>query len=232
MNGINMKAFVLVHGAWHGGWVWRDVAPRLRALGHTVTAPTLTGLGERRHLAGTSVDLDTHITDIVTHIEMEGFSEVILVGWSYGGVVTTAVRTCIPDKISRMIYLDAIVPDDGKAAVDYSSRTTYDQYKNRDEPVPPPPLSVFGVTDPSVLAFVQPRLVPHPWRTAYQPVHVPLGLPNVPEIYIACTGRGETSFSARVAEMRNVRGKQAMTIDADHLCMLTAPDATVSAISS
>jgi pimeloyl-ACP methyl ester carboxylesterase len=76
--------FVLVHGSWVGGWLWRWVAPALRELGHVVTTPTLTGVGERRHLENKTATLSTHIEDIVAHIEMEGFQDVILVSQSYG----------------------------------------------------------------------------------------------------------------------------------------------------
>jgi pimeloyl-ACP methyl ester carboxylesterase len=97
--------FVLVHGGWCGGWIWRYVAPALREQGHVVTTPTLTDLGERRHLENRTATLSTHIEDVVAHIEMEGFQDVILVSQSYGGMVATGTLARIPDRIRSMIVI-------------------------------------------------------------------------------------------------------------------------------
>ncbi|HVJ51793.1 MAG TPA: alpha/beta hydrolase [Aliidongia sp.] len=227
--------FVLIHGAWHGGWAWRDVAPRLRALGHQVTAPTMTGLGDRRHLAQGPIDLETHIEDIATHIEMEDLHGVTLVGWSYGGMVATGVLARMPARIERMIYLDAFVPADGKSLVDYVApemRGGMDEYKQRNEPLPPIPLPVFGVTDPAVAAFVEPRLTVQPWQTFYQPVKALKQRPSIPMSYIVCTGFSPSPFQVRLAEMQADPGMTVTTLDADHLCLLSAPEATVAALVS
>ena len=108
-----MATYVLVHGAWHGGWCWNRVAPLLRAKGHDVYTPTLTGLGERVHLASPEVDLSTHVTDVVNVIEFEDLRNVILMGHSYGGQVITGVAGVIPQRIAQLAYLDAVVPNDG-----------------------------------------------------------------------------------------------------------------------
>jgi len=108
-----MATFVLVHGGWQGGWSWRLLTPLLRAAGHEVYAPTLTGLGERSHLAGMAINLDTHIADVVNTILWEDLSEVILVGHSYGGMVVTGVADRVAERIARLVYLDALVPEDG-----------------------------------------------------------------------------------------------------------------------
>ena len=89
-------------------------------LGHPATALTLTGRGERRHNGTDNTDLSTHVDDVIAHIEMEGLHSATLVGWSYGGIVITGVTARIPDKIKSLIYLDAYVPKDGKAVVDYA----------------------------------------------------------------------------------------------------------------
>ena len=107
--------FVIVHGAYGGGWSWKEVDDLLRADGHTVFRPTLTGQGERAHLASTNVGLDTHITDIVNVIRYENLHDVVLVGHSYGGMVITGVAQQVPDRISRLIYLDALLPVDGES---------------------------------------------------------------------------------------------------------------------
>src|SRR5580692_7288052 len=103
-----MANFVLVHGAWIGGWYWRPIAQKLRPAGHEAYAPTLTGLGERIHLMNPSINLDTHVTDVANVIKEEGLSDVVLVGHSYGGMVVTGVADALPGKITSLVYLDAL----------------------------------------------------------------------------------------------------------------------------
>jgi pimeloyl-ACP methyl ester carboxylesterase len=228
------RTFVLVHGAWHGGWVWRDVLNRLRSLGHIATAPTLTGLGERQHLATSCVDLETHVEDVVAHIEMENLRGITLVGWSYGGMVVTGVLARIPERIKELVYLDAFVPEDGEALADYwlpEVKEVMDTYRDRNAPLPAMPLTLFGVTDPEVVKFVEPRLTAQPWRTCYQPVKALKVRPAIPISHIVCTGWGETPFTARLAEMKEDAGAWTTTLNASHLCMLTAAEATVAALS-
>src|SRR5262249_15229204 len=114
-----MATFVLVHGAWHGGWRWRDVAARLRRAGHDVYAPSLTGLGERAHLARPGIALDDHVQDVVALLQMEALSEVVLVGHSYGGMVVTGAADREAARIRRLVYLDAFVPESGRCVLDY-----------------------------------------------------------------------------------------------------------------
>jgi pimeloyl-ACP methyl ester carboxylesterase len=181
--------FVLVHGGWSGGWLWRYVAPALRERGHVVTTPTLTGLGERRHLGNETATLSTHIEDIVAHIEMEGFQDVTLVSHSYGGMVATGTLARIPDSIRSMIHLDAFVPEDGKSLIDCCSperQAQYMIYKGEDRPVPPLPLSYFGITDPALVDFITPKLVNQPWRTFFEPVKVIPRPSHVRMSYVRC----------------------------------------------
>ena len=109
--------YVIVHGAWGGGWDWRTIDSMLTSHGNRVYRPTLTGLGERSHLASPSVDLSTHITDIVNVILFENLHDVVLVGHSYGGMVITGVADRIPDRIRRLVYIDAFLPQDGESVV-------------------------------------------------------------------------------------------------------------------
>lgn len=118
-----MANFVLVHGGWQGGWSWRLLARLLRDAGHDVFTPTLSGLGERSHLSGMAINLDTHIADIANTIVWEDLSEVTLVGHSYGGMVVTGVADQLADRISRLVYLDALVPEDGSTL--FSLRPEY-----------------------------------------------------------------------------------------------------------
>jgi pimeloyl-ACP methyl ester carboxylesterase len=113
-----MATYVLVHGGWAGGWIFRDVAAYLSAAGHVVFRPTLTGVGERVHLATPEVGLNTNTLDIINLFRFEELSDVILVGYSLGGVIITNVADRIPDRISRLVYLDAFVPQDGQSLAD------------------------------------------------------------------------------------------------------------------
>jgi pimeloyl-ACP methyl ester carboxylesterase len=115
---VTAKTFLLVHGSWHGGWAWRRVADRLRARGHTVFAPTLTGLGERAHLLWPGIDLSLHIADVLSVIKYEQLRDFVLVGHSYGGCVITGVAEAMPDAIHAIVFLDAFIPDNGDSTFD------------------------------------------------------------------------------------------------------------------
>jgi pimeloyl-ACP methyl ester carboxylesterase len=104
-----MATFVLVHGSWAGSVVWRQLAQRLRKAGHEVYAPTLTGIGARKHLLSREVNLDTHIQDVVGVIDDEDLSDIILVGHSYGGMVISGVADRVPETVASLVYLDAFV---------------------------------------------------------------------------------------------------------------------------
>jgi pimeloyl-ACP methyl ester carboxylesterase len=112
------RPLVLVPGAWLGGWAWRDVARRLRGLGHEVHAVTLTGLGERVHLASDQIDLETHITDVVNVLDFETLDDVVLVGHSYGGVVVTGVADRRAERLSAVVYVDTRPLPSGTAVAD------------------------------------------------------------------------------------------------------------------
>lgn len=113
-----MSVFVLVHGAWHGGWCWKRVRSALQARGHDVFTPTLTGVADRMHLMSPQVNLETHITDVVNLIRWEELSDVVLCGHSYGGCVISGVADRIPDRIRALVYLDAFVLENGQSLHD------------------------------------------------------------------------------------------------------------------
>jgi pimeloyl-ACP methyl ester carboxylesterase len=116
---LTMATFVLVHGAWHGGWCYARTAKLLRDQGHDVFTPTLTGLGERSHLASAAINLSVHIQDVINTIKWEGLTDVVLCGHSYGGMVITGVADQLAERIRSLVYLDAFVPESGKALWDY-----------------------------------------------------------------------------------------------------------------
>ncbi|WP_228445314.1 alpha/beta hydrolase [Thalassotalea sp. HSM 43] len=154
------QTFVVVHGATGGGWDWKQVAKQLRAKGHDVYRVTLTGLGERYHLANDSVNLTTHINDVVNTITFEQLDKVVLVGHSYGGMVISGVMNEIPDKVSHAIFLDALVPAHGMNALQILSMK-YEDLPIKDGLTYFPWLSADAP---------YPKDVPHPAKTLSQPV--------------------------------------------------------------
>ena len=138
--------FLVCHGAWSGGWQWKKMHPLMRAAGHRLVTPTCTGLGEREHLAEPSVDLETHIRDILNVIRYEDLRDIALIGHSYGGMVATGVADRARDRITQLIYRDAFVPNDGQSLLDLNEparRQTTDLAKSGDgwrvPPMPVPP---------------------------------------------------------------------------------------------
>jgi pimeloyl-ACP methyl ester carboxylesterase len=179
-----LATYVLVPGAWLGGWAWRDVAARLRANGHDVFPITLTGLGERVHLARPEIDLETHIADVVNTIEWNGLDDVILAGHSYAGVVITGVADRIPDRISQLVYVDSAPLGDGMPMVDLfppealaALRQTIDQSgEGWRYPFP----GFEALADDTSTAGLGEReqeaiaagATPHPWATYTQPLRL------------------------------------------------------------
>src|ERR1700733_12919617 len=112
------KTFLVCHGAWSAGWAWKKMHRLMAAAGYRLVTPTYTGLGERAHLATPSIDLETHIADILNVIKYEDIRDIVLIGHSYGGMVATGVADRARDRIRQLIYLDAFVPDDGQSLLD------------------------------------------------------------------------------------------------------------------
>lgn len=173
--------FVLVHGAWHGGWCWSRVARLLREAGHAVFTPTLTGLGDRVHLAHPGVDLALHIQDVIELLEMEELKRVILVGHSYGGMVITGVAEQVPARLAHLVYLDAFVPAGGQTVFDLLPAEIATGLRRAAQEhgdgwrIPPLPPERFGVTNAKDAAWLSRHLVPQPIRTFEQPVQTRYG---------------------------------------------------------
>jgi pimeloyl-ACP methyl ester carboxylesterase len=223
-----MSTFVLVHGSNCGGWVWKKLTPLLRAAGHEVYAPTLTGLSERSHLLHCGVDLTTHITDITNLIAYEDLTDVILVGNSYGGMVITGVAATAPERLKLVIYLDAYVPDDGQSEVDLwpPERRAAAEEAEVEGLAQPPPLALFGVNDPELVDWIEERLSPHPVSTYTEPV--PSGIAGSDELrrgFIYCTGNPRTTPDVFGTFALKAREKDwdVQEIPTGHLAMLTAP---------
>ena len=127
MNSVAPKTFLVCHGAWSGGWAWKKMHPLMQAAGHRLVTPSYTGLGERAHLANPSIDLESHIEDVLNVIKYEDLRDIVLLGHSYGGMVATGVADRISDRVAQLIYLDAFVPRDGQSLFDLneSGRATF-----------------------------------------------------------------------------------------------------------
>ena len=222
-----MSTFVLLHGAWHGGWVWQRVAPLLRAAGHEVHSPTLTGVSDRAHLLSPSTGLGTHIQDVVALLEAYDVRSAVLVGHSYAGQVVTGVADRVPERLARRVYLDAFVGEDGDAAIDLQPATIAGHYRESvADPgfgwlIPVRSLQVLGVTDPSDADWLSARLTPHPWLTYAEPLHLTGAAEQVPAAFIECTG-WMRAFQAH-AERAAARGWPVHAIATGHEAMVTAP---------
>ena len=160
-----MATFVLVHGAWHGGWCWQRVAKLLRAKGHEVHTPTLSGVCERSHLAGPDITLDTHIMDVVNEIKWNELSNVVLVGHSYGGLVVSGVCEKISNKIGSLVMLDAFVSENGQSLVDMqppaAAKAFSDLEAKGEWRVPPRSAAMFHVNEKDQ-AWVDAQCTVHP----------------------------------------------------------------------
>jgi pimeloyl-ACP methyl ester carboxylesterase len=225
-----MTTFVLVHGAFHGGWCWRLVAAELRSRGHQVFTPTLTGLGERSHLATPEVDLGTHIEDVINVLAWEDLQSVMLVGHSYGGLVVGGVAERVPERLAGLIYLDAIVPENGRSALDFQvpeRRQTMEEaaagYNGWQ--LPPVPAEFYGVTDPDQAAWVDGHCTPQPFATFRQASQLSGAGEGVPlKAYIRCTQTPLGYMQQFVERAEQAPDWQLLYIDTGHDCMVTEPE--------
>lgn len=222
--------FVLVHGAWHGGWCWRAVAQRLRAAGHDVFTPTLTGLGERAHLLRADTGLATHIDDLCAVLASEELEDVVLVGHSFAGLVISGAADRLPQRLRRLVYLDALVVDSGRSALSvFPPEVQQERARTLDAEglrmaIPNP--AKFGVSDPAQVAWLQRRLTPHPLKAYTDPLQLVHPLAHgVPRSYIAVTD----PWYAPLEEVRRAVRTQPdwdwHELAAGHDAMLTSPEA-------
>jgi pimeloyl-ACP methyl ester carboxylesterase len=224
-----MTAFVLVHGAWHGGWCWRFVRPALRRAGHDVYTPTLTGLGERAHLARPGIDLDLHVQDVVALLEAEDLHDVVLLGHSYGGMVVTGAADRCAARIRRLVYLDAFVPENGKCALDYVVPERAAAFRKEGEQagtIAPPPLALWGLVKPEHVAFAKPRETNHPFHTMSQPLRLAneAALARLPKTFIYCSSPATGSFDGFAAKFRSDPAWRFFELKTGHDAMILVPD--------
>lgn len=216
-----MATYVLVHGAWHGGWCWQQVAARLREAGHEVRTPTLTGLGERAHLAQPGIGLRTHVDDILGVLRYEDLHDVVLVGHSYAGLVVRESADRMPERVSRLVMVDAWAGRDGESLDDLAPEffRRWVESVTADGLLAAPPPAMVGVTDPGQVAWLAGRLTPQPRLTFSEATRLTGAVDPIACRAVLCTPGGPMPF-ARLAEEH---GWPVTVLDVGHDAMVTAP---------
>jgi pimeloyl-ACP methyl ester carboxylesterase len=228
-----MSTFVVVHGGFGGAWEWTPVAGQLRSYGHDVFTPTLTGMGERAHLAGPHVGPDTHIADVVAAMEMEDLHDVLLCAHSYGGVPVTGAADRVPERIRLLIYIDALVPRDGQSALDLlpqwfapEARATADERGLVPMPATLEPPG--GWVGEDVRNRYIRRLRPQPLSSLSEPIRLSGAVDHLPAAFVRCTRAAPPGDPiAPVAALARARGWTYRELAAPHDPQLLDTDATV-----
>lgn len=186
-----MADFLLVHGAWHGGWCWRDVVQALAGAGHRAHAVTLTGVGERSHLMSPAITLETHIADVRNAIEAEELQEIVLAVHSYAGMIGTAIADRLPGRLRHLVYVDAVVPEPGESWSSTHSAATREARmtaarSSPDFSFPPPDPAVYGLEGANA-QWLQRRQTPHPGHTYEAALDFdPPRVAAVPRTFVSC----------------------------------------------
>jgi pimeloyl-ACP methyl ester carboxylesterase len=236
-----MATAVLVHGGFHGGWCWRAVSAQLARAGWTVFAPSLTGLGERAHLATPDTGLSTHIDDVLSLIECEELTDVVLCGHSAGGTVITGVADRIPDRIAHLVYLDALIPRNGESALDVLGDAEgipaafLKLAADANGMIPPSVFTAaaFGVTDAADAEWLERRMRAHPLLALTEPIRLD-GPPDAVgrQTYVRCEGF-PIDFGARMVERAKAeRNATVHVIPTGHDVMIIDPEFVTRLITS
>jgi len=233
-----MANFLLVHGAWHGAWCWRRVSEALVRAGHRAHAVTLTGVGERSHLLNPSIDLETHIADVIAALEAEELADAVLAVHSYAGMLGTAVADRLPGRLRHLVYVDAVVPKPGESwSSTHASATRSARLAaaaaSPDRSFPAPDPVVFGLSEADH-AWVQRRQTPHPGGTYEAPLRFdPQRVARVPRTFVNCVRPALATIDAirpRVTDPRFwdgawLPGSRVVTLETGHDPMISAPKA-------
>jgi pimeloyl-ACP methyl ester carboxylesterase len=228
------KTFVLVHGAWHGGWCWKFLRDSLTLQGHRVFTPSLTGLGERSHLMSRNITLDTHALDIANLIRFEDLHDVCLVGHSYGGWPVSAALELISDRVSSVVFLDAFVPRDGQKGIDTqspeSAASVHAALARGDVARKGPRAAAFGVL-PQYQAWVDAMMTPQPLGVSFTPIKLTGARERVArKTYIRATRYPQPTFDQHLTECR-AAGWTCHSLDVGHDVMVDAPEALAAILS-
>lgn len=225
---MSSNTFVLVHGAWHGGWCWRRLADRLRARGHFVFTPTLTGLGERAHLLHRDIDLSLHVADVLGVIKCEKLDDIVLVGHSYGGFVISGLAEAVPDKIRSIVFLDAFIPDNGEALLDVVQPAVQEVIKDvlarGETTVPVRDAAAFKVNEKD-RAWVDSLATPQPIGTMTEKIKLTGARERVAgKTYIRAVGYPNVSFDKAYARVKADRSWRTYEAPCGHDVMIDEPD--------
>jgi pimeloyl-ACP methyl ester carboxylesterase len=230
--------FVLVHGAWHGGWCWVKVRQRLRREGYRVFTPTQTGLGQRCHLMSDSIDLNVFVDDIANVIRFEQLENVVLVGHSFAGTSISGVANRLPDRLKRLVYLDSLIVKSGETPLSrapahvIAERIKAAQVFSSGVSLPPPSPEAFGVTDPEQAAWLTRRLTPHPMKAYQSTLELEPDITNgVPATYIVCTDPLYAPLASSRERAREM-GWDIAELATGHDAMVSAPDETAELLLS
>lgn len=228
-----MAIYVLVPGGWSGGWTWRYVAPRIRAAGHEVFTPTLTGMGERAHLLRPEIDLDTHIADIVNTLAWYELERVVLVGHSYGGMVVTGAADRAAGRIASLVYLDAFMPENGQSLLDIMAPERRAQVetavRERGEGWKLPRLDApaFNLPDPAEQARLERLCTPHPFGTFRQKIAVTGAWRAIPKLtYILAKRYDPSPMQEFAARCRRDARWTVRELDCHHMVQYLKPRET------
>lgn len=233
-----MADVVLVHGAWHGAWCWQRVVRGLWATGHRAFAVSLTGVGERAHQMSPDITLATHIADVMAVIDAEELRGALLVGHSYGGMVITGVADRIRDAatLSRLVYLDAMVPHPGESWSSTHTPATRDARRAaiaEHGALPPPDPALFGLTDAADSAWVARRQTPQPGSLYDDPLHFdPARVARWPRQFIDCNAPALATIDVMRQRVRAEAGWQIDEIATGHDAMISAPEALLALLTA
>ena len=230
----NKPHFLLIHGAWHGGWVWNEISEILRYQRYSVSTPTLTGLGEKKHLLSSKITIETFIEDVVNHIVFENLYNIVLVGHSFAGSVISGVADRLKDRIQKLIYFDAMILIDGQKPFDITPKETVEQrielakkFGNNIS-IPAPSADAFGVFDVKKTLLLEEKLTPHPLSAFQSKLILKNEIGNgIPLSYIYCTKPVYKSLESSRAVVSKMKW-QIFELNAGHDAMLTHPKETLN----
>ena len=230
----NQLHFLLVHGAWHGSWVWKKVAESLLEKGFKVSCPTLTGLGERKHLMSKNITIDTFITDVENHILYNDIKNIILVGHSFSGNVISGLAEKYKDRIKQLIYFDSMVVKGGQTPFDITnSEITKERIKLAEEfdngvSIPPPSPEKFGIKDFKLTKLLEEKLTPTPLSAFQSKLNIKNEIGNgIPLCYVRCI---KPLYEALHSSRENAKELRWPTYDlqSGHDAMLSHPHETIN----
>lgn len=232
------RDFVLIHGAWHGGWCWEPVCKQLKAAGQRVHTPTLPGLAERGGELDATIGLGTHIEDACAFIEARDLRHLVLMGHSYGGMVITGIADAMKDRIAHILYLDAAVPTDGASMISYGAPRGQEVVAATERALralapdgiamSPPPPSVLGIApDHPLHDWTLARLTAHPLKTWLDPIRLRNGgADGLARTYVHCTRPvlAQTQFPFLAAMAAADPTWRYVEMPTGHDAMITDPD--------